>query len=168
MKNRLFILIAVLVCAAFNASAQSPFRPLPKHPQVSVSPFKKIPSPLALRMKYGIAKQKAMFASNEVTAMRFSLPFAAYDYRTQQISTGLGYGWNKLHWIDSTQKYYTDLSIFAAILINGSTTPTPYNFTSIGVGVGFWNGLINIIPCYNISNTTDKFGVKISFGLTLK
>lgn len=113
---------------------------------------------------------KATLAHNYITAYRFVLPFAGYSPLTKQMSTGIGYGWNKLHFIDSTQKYYTDLSIFGAIFINGNVTPTPYNFTSVGVGVGFLNNLIMIAPSYNLPNsdhTGGAFDLKISFGVPL-
>lgn len=178
--------IAVLLCAAIFANAQSPFRPLPRHSKIEWSPFKHLLPPAAMAKKvsieYGIPiKAASLFAPNEISAWRFSLPFAGYDVKTQQLSTGLAYGWNKLHWIDSSQKYYTDLSIFGAILVNGNTSPTPYNFTAIGLGVGLFNGLINFIPAYNLGNIvdankvtivkptfTDRLTFKVSFGLTLK
>ena len=106
-----------------------------------------------------------------ITAYRFVLPFAGYSPITKQISTGIGYGWNKMHWVDSTQSYYVNLSVFGAIFINGDLTPTPYNFTSIGAGVGLLNGLIMIVPAYNLptsENPHGAFDLKLSFGITLK
>lgn len=154
MRTKLIALIAVLFIAV-SSFAQA---------QIKSSPFKHLPIP----QRSELLKAQLITAKNTVTAWRFSLPFAGFDIKTQQISTGLAYGWSKLHFVDSTQKYYTDLSIFGTILINGNTAPTPFNFTSVGLGIGILNGLINIIPCYNIGNTTDKFSFKVSFGLTLK
>ena len=153
MRTKLIALIAVLFIAV-SSFAQV---------QIKSSPFKRLPIP----QRSALLKAQ-LVANNSVTAWRFSLPFAGFDIKTQQISTGLAYGWSRLHYVDSTQKYYTDLSVFGTILINGNTAPTPYNFTSVGVGIGILNGLINVIPCYNIGNVTDKFSFKVSFGLTLK
>jgi hypothetical protein len=134
---------------------------------INSSPFKHIPPPQKVAGIY-----KATLANNSITAYRFVLPFAGFSPITKQISTGIGYGWNKLHWVDSTATYYTDVSIFGAIFVNGSIdTPSPYNFTSVGVGVGVLNDLIMIVPSYNLPTSQNKrgaFDFKISFGLTLK
>lgn len=131
--------------------------------EIKTSPFKHLPIP----QKSGLFKAAL---NTKVVAYRFVLPFAGYSPMTKQISTGLGYGWNKMHFVDSTQKYYTDLSIFAAIFLNGDVTPTPYNFTSIGIGIGMLNNLIVIAPSYNLPNSDHKsgaFDLKISFGVPL-
>lgn len=131
--------------------------------QLKTSPFKHLPVP----QKSGLFKA---VLNNKIVAYRFVLPFAGYSPITKQISTGLGYGWNKMHFVDSTQKYYTDLSIFAAIFVNGDLVPTPYNFTSFGVGIGMLNNLITIVPAYNLPNSNNKggaFDLKISFGVPL-
>lgn len=133
--------------------------------KLTSSPFKHLPLP----QKDGLLKM-ALKINNTIVAYRFVLPFASYSVSTKQIATGLGYGYNKLHYIDSTQKYYTDLSVFAAIYINGNITPTPYNFTSVGIGVGFLNNLIVISPTFNLPNAEKKggaFDLKISFGMPL-
>lgn len=147
-------LIALLMLITSTAFAQT---------KLSVSPFKHLPIPQKSLMK-------ATLSDNAITAYRFVLPFAGYSPLTKQISMGIGYGWNKLHYIDSTQRYYTDLSIFGAIFINGNVTPTPYNFTSVGIGVGLLNNLIIIAPSYNLPNSDNKsgaFDLKISFGVPL-
>lgn len=149
---RLSILIAILF-ASISTQAQT----------LKVSPFKHLLPPSRSNF--------ALPLSNSVTAYRFVLPFAGYSPVTKQISTGLGYGWNKLHFVDSTQSYYTDLAIFGAIFANGNIDPSPYNFVSIGVGVGVFNDLIMIVPSYNLPTSTNKngaFDLKISFGLTFK
>lgn len=144
----LLTIFAILFCTAIFAQTRittSPFKPL-KPPEKS-SLFK-----IASNQKY--------------YAYRLVSPFAAYSFFTQQMSTGIGYGWNKMHFIDSTQTYYTDLSIFLAISLNGNIVPTPYNWTSIGAGVGFLNGRLMIIPCYDIPFGGKKGGpeIKASFG----
>ena len=149
---KLLILIAILF-ATISTQAQ----------MVNKNPFKHLLPP----SKTGFA----LPSSNSITAYRFVLPFAGYSPFTKQISTGLGYGWNRLHFVDSTQSYYTDLAIFGAIFANGNIDPSPYNFVSIGVGVGVFNNLIMVVPSYNLPTSTNKngaFDLKISFGLTFK
>lgn len=152
---RLSILIAILF-ATISSQAQSK--------KLTTSPFHHLLPPVK-------SNEPMLSLSNSVTAYRFVLPFAGYSPITKQISTGLGYGWNKLHFVDSTQSYYTDLAIFGAIFANGNIDPSPYNFVSIGVGVGVFNDLIMVVPSYNLPTATNKggaFDLKISFGLTFK
>lgn len=179
-KLKLLKLLPILLFS-FVANAQtkldvSPVRHLPipetknddidrwanelEHGKISVEDFKTL---MATKSEL---KAMTSLLLKSVTAYRFVLPFAGYSPLTQQISTGIGYGWNKLHFVDSTSTWYTDLSIFGAIFVNGNITPSPYNFTSVGVGVGFLNDLIMIIPSYNLPD--GKFDLKISFGLILK
>lgn len=151
MKQIIILLLIVFSLSA--ASAQT----------LKTSPFKHIPVPQKNMLKAS--------SSNSVTAYRFVLPFAGFSPITKQISTGIGYGWNKLHWVDSTSTWYTDVSIFGAIFVNGDINPSPYNFTSVGVGIGVLNDLIMIVPSYNLPTSQNKngaFDLKISFGLTLK
>lgn len=151
--KKLFILSAFLFFASMTFAQV----------QINTSPFKHLPIP----QKNSLFKA---VLNNKIVAYRFVLPFAGYSPMTKQISTGLGYGWNKMHFIDSTQKYYTDLSIFAAIFVNGDIVPTPYNFTSFGIGIGMLNNLITIVPAYNLPNSNNKsgaFDLKISFGVPL-
>lgn len=152
MKYFVFIVAAVFLITSANAQI------------INSSPFKHLPVPQKSELlKAGL--------SNEVTAYRFMLPFAGYSPVTKQISTGIGYGWNRLHYVDSAHTYYTDVSIFGAIFVNGDLAPSPYNFTSIGIGVAAFNGLIMIVPAYNLPTSEKKsgaFDLKLSFGLTLK
>lgn len=148
--------IFILIIVAFSLSAQAQV--------IHSSPFKHIPLP----QQNGLMRATL---SNEVTAYRFVLPFAGYSPVTKQMSTGIGYGWNRLHFVDSTQSYYTDLSVFVAAFANGDFTPSPYNAASFGIGVGFFNDLIIIVPAYNLPTPERKggsFDLKISFGFMPK
>lgn len=105
-------------------------------------------------------------SSNKYIAWRFVSPFATYSVTTQQIGTGIGYGWNRMHFVDSTQSYYTDISVILVLCINGNITPTPYNFTSIGLGFGVHNNLFMLVPAYVVPFGGKKGGIdiKASFG----
>jgi len=152
--KKLILFCAILFCT-FSISAQV---------TLNVSPFKHLPKPVSNSLF------KATLSNQQVTAYRFVLPFAGYSPITKQISTGIGYGWNKLH-LDSTGNWYTDVAIFGAIFVNGDLTPSPYNFTSVGVGIGVLNNLVMIVPAYNLPTSQFKsgsFDLKISFGLTFK
>lgn len=153
--RKFIALLLIFVIIITNVDAQT---------KIKTSPFHPLPKPQnQYTMLYSVVN------NNEIQAYRFVLPFASYSVTTKQMSTGIGYGWNKMHW-DST-RYYTDLSIFAAVFVNGNVAvPTPYNFTSVGFGVGLLNGLVNICPTYDLPSADKKgaFDLKLSFGLTLK
>jgi hypothetical protein len=104
--------------------------------QIKSSPFKPLPKP-AVTVAFGAPLR------TDITAWRFT-PMAGYNLSTQQLQAGLGYGIQFLHYIDSTQKYYTDFSINGVGWVNGTTAPTlnPPNFASFGVTLGFLNQLI--------------------------
>lgn len=131
---------------------------------IEESPFNhlKPPEKSVLRM----LSSKSIYSKNEYIAWRFVSPFATYSVTTQQIGTGIGYGWNRMHFVDSTQSYYTDISVILALCINGNITPTPYNFTSIGLGFGVHNNLFMLVPAYVVPFGGKRGGIdiKASFG----
>lgn len=145
MKHLIIIFFAL---AALSVNAQT----------IKISPFKPLPKPFkTLRLDTSTSTIKA-------TAYRFVGPMAGYDIINSKIVTGVGYGWNKLHYDNTTQKWVADLSIYGAAFATGSATPSIYanNIVSIGIGVGIKNNLINIIPCYNLplaAGTVGKVGV---------
>jgi hypothetical protein len=146
---KLFIL-SFAVLFATTTSAQSAFKPLAK--PVKSSMF-------------------TMAASNPtITAWRFT-PMAGYNISTQQLQAGIGYGIQWLHFVDSTQKYYTDFSIQAVGWVNGNTTPSLYppNFASFGITVGAINQLIQIGAAYTPPNYGNKgnVGLIVNFAIPL-
>jgi len=159
MKNQIQMIGAILITLiifSFNANAQllkaSTFRPLPKPEKTSVS-------------EYGVT------ASNPtITAFRFT-PMAGYNLTTHQVQAGLGYGIQWMHFVDSTQKYYTTFSINAVGWANGNTTPTlePPNFLSYGLTVGFLNQLVQFGIAYTPSTNGTKgaYGLIVNFAVSL-
>ena len=123
----LFLLIANL------ATAQSPFKRLAK-PQRS----------------YGLSATGNVIVPKE-TAWRFLSPILGYT-TDNQIVTGSGFGWNKLHYVDSTEKWYTDLSINAMAYAGGRVNPSfnPNNIASLGISFGVLNQLIIGGVAYNL------------------
>lgn len=151
MKQLKFSIIAVLLIVSAQTFAQSSFKrlPIPEH-RSALSP-------------QGITQ------SNEITAFRFT-PFGGYNVFTKQVVAGLGYGWNKLHFVDSIQRYYTDFSIMGVIYAGGNTTPSLYNVASIGISIGLLNQLIIVGPCYTLPTDGQKngtFGAVVSLGVPL-
>jgi len=148
MKH-LFLLLSIAF--SLNVSAQSPFKHIP-------------PPAKTYRVTLG--------ASNEITAYRFTGPIAGYMYPQNQVVTGLGYGFQRLHYVDSTQRYYTDFSISAMAYAGGNVLPslTPNNIMSVGISLGFLNQLVMFGPAYNLP-TADKpkgsFGVVINISVPL-
>jgi len=91
---------------------------------------------------------------------------AGYLYPGQQLVTGLGYGFNHLKFIDSTQKWNTIYSVNAVVFAGGNVAPTlsPFTVLSAGISVGLLNQLIQVGPVYNFSG---KFGVFLSVSVAL-
>lgn len=165
MKNKRQLIGAILIIAllfSFNTKAQSPFHRLPK-PSYATNPFKPIPH----------ADKLSLFNSpGEVSAFRFTGPIAGYDLINNKVVTGVGYGLQKLHWIDSTQKYYADFSLSGIVFAGGNATPsiTQNNIVSVGIGAGFLNQLLLVAPVYNlplIEGTKGKFGLVVSISVAL-
>lgn len=133
MKQLKFTLLAIFITFAINANAQSPFKRLAK-PQRTYS--------LSATGNVVIPK---------TTAWRFLSPILGYT-TDNQIVTGSGFGLNKLHWVDSTQKWYTDLSVNAMVYAGGRVNPSfnPNNIASVGVSIGIINQLIIGGVAYNL------------------
>ena|SRR6185312_749819 len=149
MKRLLFLL---LIAVSFSATAQikgSPFRPIEK------------PANLYSLTTNGV---------KDFTAWRFT-PMAGYNVSTKQLQAGLGYGIQWLHFVDSTQKYYTDFSINAVGWVNGNTAPslTPPNFASFGITVGVLNQLIQGGVAYTPATAATKgnFGLIVNLAIPL-
>jgi|ERR1035437_51435 hypothetical protein len=148
MKS-LFILL--LIALSINVSAQSPFHRMPKP-----------------AMKYGVS----LAAPVTITAWRFTGPIAGYMYPQSQVVTGLGYGYCWMHFVDSTQRYYTTFSISPTVFAGGNVTPsiTSNNIMSTAVMFGFANQLFMVGPCYNFAspnNSKGSFGVVVSISVPL-
>ena len=96
---------------------------------------------------------------------------AGYNVSTKQLQAGLGYGIQWLHFVDSTQKYYTDFSINAVGWVNGNTAPslTPPNFASFGITVGVLNQLIQGGVAYTPATAATKgnFGLIVNLAIPL-
>ncbi len=98
MKQLKIMLLFILI-ASF-AQAQT----------ITTSPFKRIPKPVKT-----FSSLQGLTTNQEVTAYRFSAPTAMFLYPQKQIGTSLGFGYNRMHFVDSTGKYYTDFAINAEI-----------------------------------------------------
>jgi len=130
------------------------------------SPFKALPKPVQLKANaYGVA------ASNTtITAFRFT-PMSGYNISTKQIMAGIGYGAQWMHFVDSTQKYYTTFSVQLVGWVNGSTAPelNPPNFASAGITIGFFNQLIQFGAAYTppTSATKGQIGAVVNLAIPL-
>lgn len=157
MLKKLSLLFFTVVFA-FAVNAQS----------VKSNPFKPLPKPVANRMATFNAAPTTSNAT--ITAWRFT-PAAGYNVTTKQIMAGLGYGIQWMHFVDSTQKYYTTFSIQGIGWVNGTTTPTLYppSFASFGLSVGFLNQLIMAGFAYTpgTSDTKGKIGLVVNFAVPL-
>lgn len=129
------------------------------------SSFKRLPKPTS-------KKSLGIVSDNVVKAFRFTGPIAGYLYPENQVVTGLGYGWQRMHFVDSTQKFYTDFSISAVAYAGGNVLPTihPNNIMSVGISLGVLNQLIMIGPAYNLpshGNSKGSIGVVLNVSMPL-
>lgn len=176
LKKGLLLLLAVAAAFAVNAQTVSRdyyigdyyigggngllyFNPPVKN-YVKISPFHRIPEPAKLK-KLALA---ASPSSVNISAWRFTGPIAGFMYPQNQVVTGLGFGYQNLHWVDSTQRYYTNYSVNAVMYAGGNVTPSinPNNIMSVGVSLGVLNQLILIGPAYNLPTSTKPKG---TFGI---
>jgi hypothetical protein len=137
------LLLVTAILFITNCNAQSPFKRLPK-PESTLGAF----------------QSNAIAPGAAISAFRFTGPIAGFMYPQNQLVTGIGYGYNKLHWVDSTQRYYTDFSINAVAYAGGNVTPSihPNNIISLGVSVGALNQLIMVGPAYNLPSGGSSKG----------
>jgi hypothetical protein len=94
---------------------------------------------------------------------------AGYNVSTKQLQAGIGYGIQWLHFVDSTQKYYTDFSVNLVGWVNGTTAPSlnPPNFASFGVTVGILNQLIEAGAAYTPATPETKSSVGLIVNLAI-
>ena len=155
MKKLFFLLFTTIIAFSVNA-------------QIKTSPFKQIPKPETHLLKTFDAIGQAV--NPTITAWRFT-PAAGYNITTKQIMAGIGYGVQWMHFVDSTQKYYTTFSIQGIGWVNGFTAPTlnPPNFASFGISVGFLNQLIMFGTAYtpSTSDTKGTLGLVVNLAIPL-
>lgn len=146
------LLAFLLIIVTLSCQAQSPFKSLPKHGKYG-----------------GVMGQPS--APTSITAFRFTGPMAGYLYPQDQVVTGIGYGWQKLHWVEATQKYYTDISISGVLYAGGNVQPSiqEHNIMSVGVSLGFLNQLFMVGPTYNFAKngSPGTWGVVANFSVPL-
>jgi hypothetical protein len=147
---KFLVTIAMLFLLSVGAFAQrsGPFKPLPK-------------------VQFG---SKLGDVPTTMNAWRFTT-VAGYSYPSNQVVTGLGFTYQNLKWVDSTQKWYSNWSVGPYIFAGGNVVPSvnPFNIISVGVGVSVLNQLITLAPVYNLpmDGNGGKFGVVLSIGIAL-
>lgn len=158
-KMKQFILL-ILIAFSFALPTQAQ--------TINSSPFHRIPKP---ERNYNKSMNVLGMPVNPTfKAWRFT-PMTGYNLTTKQLMAGLGYGLQWMHFVDSTQKYYTTFSIKAVGWLNGSTTPSinQPSFASGGITIGFLNELIQVGAAYTPStpNTKSQIGGVINFAIPL-
>lgn len=135
--------------------------------QVKTNPFRPIQKP---EKSYKVMNILGVPINPTFKAWRFT-PMTGYNLTTKQLMAGLGYGLQWMHFVDSTQKYYTTFSIKAVGWLNGSTIPEPNqpSFGSGGITIGFLNELIQIGAAYTPAtpNTKSQIGAVINIAVPL-
>lgn len=158
------LILTVVLFAAVSLHAQEY--------NVKLNPFHRVPNPEKILQSAKTYKLTSKEFDSKIVlkTFRFST-FAGYSVVSQKIQAGIGYGWERMHWVDSTQRYYVDFSVIGAILSGGPTTPDITHYTSIGCGIGLFNQKLIILPVYNLPNKSidgkGGFDVVISVGVPL-
>jgi hypothetical protein len=145
-----YLLIASLLFLCYGASAQSSFKALPKVYHAT-NPF---------------AHAAVATPDSTMNAWRFIANIAAYSEPGNILMAGVGYGYQHLVWVPSTQKWNCQWSISPVAFAGGSVVPnTPASVMSVGILGGIVNNTIMAGPVYNFG--TKQFGVAISVGINL-
>lgn len=145
---RYILLIASLLFIGVVANAQSPFKPLAK--LANPNPFVRV----------------ATTTDSTVGAFRFIADIAAYSEPGNIAMAGLGYGYQKLTFNSTTQKWTCNWSVSGCAFAGGSVVPsTPASVMSVGVLGGIVNNTVMAGPVYNFG--TKQFGIALSVGINL-
>jgi hypothetical protein len=139
---------------------------------IAQSPFKRLPKPYTQGAVHSNAIGDVVAPAATLNAFRFTGPIAGYMYPQNQVVTGIGYGYQKLHWDDAIQRYKTDFSINAVAYAGGNVEPdlkNPNSIMSLGISAGFANQLIMIGPAYNLptKDTKGSFGLVVNISVPL-
>ena len=134
---------------------------------IAQNPLKRMPIPV---QKFSALA--GVTANPTITAWRFTGPMAGFMYPQNQVVTGLGYGYQRMHFVDSTQRYYTSFSISGVVYAGGNVTPSinPNNIISIGISAGLFNQLVMFGPCFNLPSAKSSggsLGVVVNFSVPL-
>jgi hypothetical protein len=139
------------------ASAQSSFKPIPKPATSVVRPFAAIADSAVVT---------PIVADSTTTAFRFIADIAAYSEPGNIAMAGVGYGYQKLTYSSTSQKWTCNWSVSACAFAGGSVVPsTPASVMSVGVLGGILNNTIMAGPVYNFG--TKQFGAALSIGINL-
>jgi hypothetical protein len=148
-------IILILIALSINVSAQSPFRRLER------------PVP---EQKYGLSLAPAVPVA-PIIAWRISAPTVGWLYTKgkSQVATSLGFGWTKNVW-DTAKggSWYTQIGINVLAIGGGTIAPNPTDLTtvmSVGIGVTFLRGHLNIAPVYNIPKAGQPKGIGQNLGV---
>lgn len=129
------------------------------------SPFKSLPRVEATRAQF-YPKLALATKDSSVYAWRPIANIAAYAEPGNLLMAGVGFGYQKLTWNTTTQKWVSDWSVSGVAFAGGSTAPSsPATVMSVGVLGGVLNNLFMLGPIYNFG--TKQFGVAVSVGINL-
>lgn len=155
MKYLLMAMISLIT--GICASAQSPFRIVPKPATSVVRSFAVIADSAVVT---------PIVADSTTTAFRFIADIAAYSEPGNIAMAGVGYGYQKLTYSSTAQKWTCNWSVSACAFAGGSVVPsTPASVMSVGVLGGILNNTFMAGPVYNFG--TKQFGVALSIGINL-
>lgn len=138
------IILAIATIFAFTVNAQVKF--------VHTNVFHHIQPPSQL-----LSKTQKVSVSNsqfpDIATFRIIGPVAGYGITKNSLVTGVGYGYNIFHYIDSLQTYRAKVSFNAMLwgsaqLGAPSLNPSNKNVIGIGPAIGVFNNILVIGYCW--------------------
>lgn len=111
-----------------------------------------------LSLQYGATE-----AYPDITTFRIIGPVAGYGVVNNNLVAGVGYGFNRLHYVDSLSIYHSRYSFNAmlwgaAALGVPSLDPNNKNVIGIGPSVGLFNNILVIGYCWKAPFVTGTSG----------
>lgn len=168
-KKITVLLFAVIL--AFAANAQIIF--------IHTDVFHRVPPPTELLSKIQKTSitQKALANPQfpDIATFRIIGPVAGYGITKNSLVTGVGYGYNILHYVDTLQTYHAKVS-FNAMLYGSaslgvpSLNPNNKNILGIGPAVGLFNNVLLIGYCWKaplIAGTSGQSDLVIAGHFTI-
>lgn len=162
MKNQIQMIGAILITLiifSFKTEAQK------SSVFVKTNIFHRIPSPMKLIEKGKLSLTAGtVSAYPDITTFRIIGPVAGYGVINNDLIVGVGYGFNRLHYIDSLSTYNSKYSLNAmlwgtAALGVPSLNPNNKNVIGIGPSVGLFNNILILGYCWKapfIAGTTGQ------------
>jgi len=149
MKRLKLILLFIIITATTQAQVK----------YVKTNILHKVKSPIQLMYegkihpKLSLSKNVVTTTYPDIATFRIIGPVVGYGVFNNNLIGGVGYGYNRLHYVDSISIYHSKFSINAMLwgaaqLGIPSLNPSNKNIVGVGPAVGLFNNIILIGYCW--------------------